>query len=921
LSRNYRKYIPAIAVLAFASHVVFGFSPGITLPANRYSANDTIVSDTPAVRPAILRPPADSNGVVQDSLIPLPPFNPTGLPSDTLVQDSITRDTTARKPKTFLEERIDGKNRDSLIYDVRQKMVYIYGQGDVTYEDMNLKADFMEVSMDTKNIYAYGSTDTTGKKTRPEFVQGGTSYTMDTIKYNIDSKKAKIRGVASQEGDGFLLGREVKKMPDNSINILGGKYTTCDHIDHPHFFLAMNRGKVIPGKKIIVGRSYFVMEDVPIYFPLLPFGFFPITQGRSSGFIVPTFGEESVKGFFLRDGGYYFAINDYMDLTLLGGIYTLGSWSTSVSSRYIKKYRFTGDFNISYSKDITGDKGSDDYVNQSNFRLLWNHRQDPKFRPNSTFSASVQFSTSGYNKYSTTTMNDYLNTQTSSSIAYSKSWPGKPFSFNTSFSHSQNSRDSTISLTFPNVAFNVSNVFPFKRKEASGKERWYEKISFTYALGMQNTVTSKEKDLFTTKTLQNMRNGVSHKLPIKASFNILNYINLTPSANYNERWYFKRIEKMWDPQKKAVVAADTTYGFYRVYDYSFSGQLTTKIYGMFQMKNPDGFLKAVRHVITPSVSFSYTPDFSKLKYGYYRNVQTDSTGTIGYYSPYEGALYGVPGRGSSASINFSLTQNLEAKIRSNREADTTGMRKIKVIDNLSISSSYNLLADSLALAPFNVTLRTPIYEQYILDVSARFDPYQINDAGQKIGKYMIKKGSLARLTYFRTSFNFQFGNQSGGSGVPAMNDGTGGYIPPDANTPSFFDDPNLDPATRRQMMTSTYYDFSIPWNVNFNYVFEYNKPGNKATITQSIQVNASFNLTSANTWAISMNGFGYDFTTKQLTPGTVTIARDLHCWQMNLTWTPIGFHKSWSFHIGVKSGMLKDIKYDKQSSFYDNLYD
>lgn len=842
----------------------------------------------------------------------------SGLGSPLFPADSLAADSVERKP--FLDDVISGNNEDSLIYDPRRKLVYIYEKGDVKYQDKNLKADFMKIDMESKEIFAHGRMDTVaGKPTRPEFLDGSSSYEMDTITYNIETEKARIKEVSTQDGEGYLLGARVKKMKDNTVNIAGGKFTTCD-ADHPHFYLAMTKAKMIPGKKVIVGPSYLVMEDVPIYPLMLPFGFFPTTSGRQSGFIVPSWGEENQKGFFLRDAGYYFAFNDYIDLTVLGGIYTFGSWEASVASRYTKRYKYSGSFNVRFSKDIIGEKGDQNYMNMNNYNVVWTHQQDPKFRPNSSFSASVNFSSSGYSKYGSQTIGEYLNTQTNSSIAYSKSWAGTPFSLSTNFSHSQNSQDSTVSLSFPNVVFNVARIYPFRRKNASGKQRWYEKISLSYTGTLGNNVTVKERDLFTSAMFKKMKNGVNHQIPISTSFNLFNYLNISPSANYQERWYFRKIDRVWDPVAKTDVPGDTTTGFYRLYDYRFSVSGSTKIYGMFQFKKKDGLIRAIRHMLTPTVSFNHTPDFSDPKYGYYKWVQSDTLGNMKQYSPFSDGLYGVPGSGRSMAISFGLSQTLEMKVRDNR--DTSGVRKIKVIDNLSISSSYNFLADSMNLAPFSISLRTTLIKNLGLNISATLDPYDLDANGRRINRFMLRRGKLGRLTSVSTSFGYSFNSPGNGSSSsqPAMNDINSGGAPPPEYADMFaqpgFND--LDPNTRRQMMSSSYYDFNIPWNIGFNYSFSYSKPGLTATVVQTLGFNGSVNLTPK--WGVTFNA-GYDFKDKKLTPGTFTLTRDLHCWQMHFNWVPIGFRKSWSFTINVKSAMLKDLKYDKNSSFYDNLYD
>ncbi|MBO5813964.1 MAG: LPS-assembly protein LptD, partial [Alistipes sp.] len=529
-----------------------------------------------------------------------------------------------KKGGSFLEDIISGKNTDSLVYDVKNKLVYIYNEGDVTYQNMNLKADFMRVNMDTKEIYAYGKPDSVDGKltsTHPVFTEGQSSYTMDTITYNISSKKAKIKGVATQEGDGWLVGGSIKKMADNTINIQHGKYTTCDHTDHPHFYLAMTKAKVIPGKKVITGPAYLVMEDVPIYFLGIPEGFFPINMGPKSGLLMPSFGEDS-KGFFIRDLGYYFKLGDHADLAIRGGIYTLGSWELSAASRYIKRYKFSGNLSANFASVKYGEKGEPDYIKQNNFRIQWTHTQDPKANPGSTFSASVNFATSGYNRYSATSLNDILSTQTNSTISYSKNWAGTPLSLSMNLAVSQNSQTKAIQVTLPTIAFNVSRIYPFKRKEAVGKQRWYEKISMSYSAKMTNSVQAKESDIFTAETLKNMRNGIQHTIPVQVQFNLFNFINVTPNINYTERWYFRRDRQQWNPETNAVDKLDPEYGFYRLYNYNAGISLSTILYGQWQVreKYKDFKLQALRHTITPSLSMSYAPDFSNQKYGYYETI-------------------------------------------------------------------------------------------------------------------------------------------------------------------------------------------------------------------------------------------------------------------------------------------------------------
>ena len=896
-------------------------TPSATEEAARHDSEEASRPDNPRLRRAqerAARRQARRNAAAADT----PAVPRDTLAADTLAADTMQRDT-ARKPRKatgFLDGAIEGKSTDSLVYDVRNKLVYVYNEGDVTYQNSNLKADFMRIDMTDKTVFAYGKPDSLDGKaivTKPEFSDGSASYQMDTITYNFATEKAKIKGVATQQGDGWLVGGSVKKMPDNTINIQDGMYTTCDETDHPHFYLAMTKAKVQPGKKVITGPAYLVMEDVPIYFLGIPFGFFPINMGPKSGLLMPSYGEDGTRGFFLRDLGYYITLGDYADLAVRGGFYTLGSWEASAASRYIKRYKYSGSFNIQYSNIKTGEKGEPDYLKQSNFRVQWTHSQDAKANPGSTFSASVNFATSGYNRYSANTLNDILSTQTNSSISYSKSWTGTPFSLSANMAISQNSSNQSISLTLPTVVFNVSRIYPFKRKEKTGKDRWYEKISMQYTGKMTNSVATTESEIFTKKTLENMKNGIEHSIPVSASFNVFNYINLSPSFNYNEKWFFKKVEYEWNPMTNKVDTMANEYGFYRLYNYSMSVSASTTVYGMydFTKKKRDRKIQAIRHVLTPSIGFSYTPDFGDFKYGYYKSLQRDSLGTTQTYSPYAQNAYSVPSSGRNMSMNFSLSQNLEMKVLSKR--DTSGVKKIKLIDELRISGSYNFLADSMRLSTIPISFRTTLFGNFGINLSATLDPYRLTPDGKRINKLFFP----GRIVSTGWSFGYTFKSRDDRSQT-AINDITS--IPPEYMNPFYDPYGTMDPVLRRQYMAQTYYDFSLPWNFGFNYTVNYsittgNYPpkGYKKNVTQTVGFNGSLNLTPK--MGITFQG-GYDIKANRLTTSSVSITRDLHCWQMSFSWIPFGTYRSWSFNIGVKAASLSDLKYDKSQSMYENMY-
>lgn len=907
------------------SQFVFGFAPTLRLLPETHDTDTVSIRQdtTPQQRTRrserrrserLARPAADTAAAVA---------------ADTVATDVDTvmlqvADTVRRAKKAGLDKPISGKASDSLYYDLRNKMVYIYEQGDVSYGDMNLKADFMNINLDNKNIYAYGKADTVDGApvmTRPVFTQGTTTLNMDTITYNIESQRAKIKSIATQQGDGWLVGTSVKKMEDNTINIEGGMYTTCDQTDHPHFYLAMTKAKVIPGKKAITGPAYLVMEDVPIYFLGVPEGFFPLNTGPKSGILMPTYGEEATRGFYIRGLGYYFTLSEHMDLALTGGIYTLGSWEANVRSRYIKRYKYSGNLNFDFSSVKSGDKGDADYIKQNTFKLQWTHSQDAKANPGSTFSASVNLASSGYSKYSANTLNDMLSTQTNSSISYSKNWAGTPFSLSMNMAVSQNSQTKAISVTLPTVSFNVSRFYPFKRAVKIGKDRWYEKISMSYSGKLTNSVSATESDIFSRQTLDNMRNGVQHTIPVQASFNVFNYINITPSFNYNERWYFKKVDRQWNPETNMAEELDPQYGFYRLYDYTTALSFSTTLYGMWQVreKYKNFKLQAIRHTFSPSISFSYAPDFSNQKYGYFKTVQSDSTGRTTVYSPFADNAYGTPSQGRSMAMSFSLSQSLEAKVLSKR--DSTGIKKISLIDDFSISGSYNFLADSMKLSNISLSLRSTFSGKIGINLRATLDPYEVSPEGIRYNKLTWRRGNLGRIINTGWSFGYSFKSRDN-TKQPAINDINS--VPPEYMNPFYDPYGTMDPVLRRQYMANAYYDFSLPWNIGFNYAVNYSvsyvnngTTGIRRNITQTIGFNGS--ITFSPKMAATFSG-GYDIATNKLTTSSISITRDLHCWQMSFSWIPFGYYKSWSFHIGVKAASLQDLKYDKSQSMYDNLY-
>jgi len=861
---------------------------------------------------------------VEHDILP-PPALATGfIAGDTIIQpdsiqlDSIQIDTTAidSVAKPVIEDPIVYNAEDSIIISFDGQKVYMYNKASVTYQNIELTAYYIELNLQTKEIYAEGILDSTETLVqKPVFKQGSEEYESETMHYNFDTGKAFITKVVSEQGEGRLLSEKTKKISKNVFITKNAKYTTCD-ADHPHYYLHLSKAKVIEGNKIITGPAYMVIEDFPIYFPFLPFGYFPNSPTYSSGILVPTYGEEQNRGFFLRDGGYYWAASEYIDLAIRGDIYSKGSWGVKLHTNYRKRYKFSGGFDFKYAMNVYGDKGLVNYKREPQFQIMWSHSQDPKSNPNRTFSASVNFSTSGYDKHNSYSANNYLRTQKSSSISYTRRFENTPFNLSVNLRHSQNSADTTISLSLPEMTFSMAKIYPFRRKKPSGKLRFYEKFGFNYTGNMKNNITAKEYELLNKSFPQDWKNGIRHNLPISfPSFNLLKYVNFSPGIGYNEKWYFNKKNYTYSPTevigpngRLGHVKADTISGFNRVYDYSFSLSSSTNIYGMYIPRNPNSKIKGIRHKFTPSASFSYRPDFGAAHYGYWQPVQVDSTGRIEYFDVNAGGIYGgSPGMGASGAISVSLSNNLEMKVIDTKDTtstdDKTKYKKVKLIDNLSVASSYNLIADSLNLSPISLRARTTI-KGVSINMGAILDPYEVNENYRRIHKYVWNERNgiqkLGRLTRANLSFGMKFKSKKGEKEAEDKKK----KIEEDKVLPGSYDD---------------YVDFSVPWDFGFDYSFGYSGVTRSAPhgrFTQTIGVRGSISLTEK--WRISMNT-NFDIMAHEFSFTTVNVNRDLHCWSMAFNFVPFGYMKSYSFTISAKSSMLKDLRLQKQQSHYDNF--
>ncbi len=820
------------------------------------------------------------------------------IPIDSLAQDSIRK-------KAILEDIIKYSADDSIVVSLNGQEVYMYKNAKVTYQDIELKAYYIKLNLEKKEVFAEGIKDSTEKWTeKPNFKQGGEKFESRTLRYNFDTKKAIIEDVITEQGEGFIHSKKAKKISDEIFIMKDGKYTTCD-LEHPHFYLHLTKAKVISNNKIVTGPAYMVLEDFPVYFPFLPFGFFPSTPTYSSGILMPTYGEEQNRGFFLRNGGYYWAAGKYFDLAVTGDIFSRGSWGVRVNSNYKKRYKFNGSFNLQFANNKSGFKGLDTYNERKEFSIQWSHSQDTKANPSQTFRASVNFSSSGFEKDNAYNSQDYLTNRKQSSISYSKRFENTPFSLSVNLRHSQNSRDSSLTLILPEFTFNVSKIYPFRRKKRSGPLRWYEKFGFNYSVNARNTITAKEKEILQKSLVKDWKNGIKHNLPISLpGFNLFKHINVSPSFSYNEKWYFKKYKYRYDEASNTVIT-DTIQGLSRVFDYSYGLSASTNIYGMFLPLNSKSRIKGIRHKISPSIGFSYRPDFGKERFHYWQHIQVDESGNFKYFDTNYGGIYGgSPSRGASGSINFSVNNNIEMKVLNKSDTIQSNsdkkFKKIKLIDNLSLNTSYNLIADSLNLSPINVRARTTI-KGVSISMGGVIDPYLKDEKGQTINKYAWKhKKGFAKLGKLRNA-NLSFG-MNFSSKKNKKNKTKSDKEDAEDNLPDIYNE---------------YVKFNTPWTFGFDYSFNYRaglKPTDKGKITQTVGMRASLNLTDK--WSIRANS-NFDITAGKFSYTRFNLHRDLHCWEFSLGFVPFGYRKSYNFTIRVKSSMLKDLQIKKNQSHYD----
>ena len=868
-------------------------------------------------------------GASADSSADVIPDSAALFARKTLTIDSVR--TRLRREKVDLENPVQFSAKDSMIL-IGKTNAYMYGSGEITYGDINLKSGMVEMDMDKSIVHAAGMPDTTGtQQSLPVFKDKSGEYQSKEMSYNFKNRRGYLTDLVTEQGEGYLTGGVTKKMENDDYFIANGRYTTCSHHEHPHFYFQLTKAKVRPKKDIVTGPAYLVLEDLPL--PLaVPFGYFPFNEKYSSGVIFPSFGEDYERGFYLRDGGYYFAINDNIDLALTGEIYTRGSWGITARSNYVKRYRFSGNFNISYLKSIYGEKGDEDYSNQHNFQVLWSHAQDSKANPNFSFSSSVNFTTSGYsrNDLNSRYNSGFTENTKSSTINVTYRIPQSKWSFSASASISQRTQDSTLTVSFPNLNITMSQIFPFKRKHPVGSERWYEKIRLSYNGQLQNSLTAKQNEFLKKNLIKDWRNGMKHQVPISATFNLFKYFNLTPTLTLTDRMYTTKVRRQWDPAASAEVC-DTTYSFYNVWDFSGSISLDTKIYGFFKPLPFMGKkLKMVRHVMTPSISFSGSPDFSSKFFNYYGQYSyIDSKGeeVTKKYSYFPNSLYGVPNARRTGILSMSLANNLEAKVQTDN--DSIGEKKISLIENFSISESYDFAADSLNWSNINTTLLLRITKGFNLNLSATWDTYtyQLNEYGNpvrvNIPRWKAGKG-LGRLSSTGTSFAYTFNNDTfrrkKKANTPEPEPATGDMT--DADFGAGPDHHDKDEGAV-DFDADGYSKWSVPWSLTMNYSIAYGygefdkkKLEYKGKITQNLSF--SGNIRPAKGWNFGFSA-SYNFDTHRLAYMNCNISRDMHCFTMRASFVPVGPYKSYNFHIAVKSSILQDLKYDKRSSISNGV--
>ena len=932
-----------IFLLLFVMLFVMAEMPRLRFPDNGEDRDSIAYSDTVTMDSLVAKPDVPDTAAM-DSL------QKAIWIHNKAIDDSLAADSVNRMRKNGIDAPVEYSATDSMTYDHETGVAHLYGSSHVKYQNMDLESDQIYMALDSSLVHATGSTDSTGQKYgTPIFKMGNDTYENDTIAFNFKTKKGLISDVYTQQEDGFMTAQLAKRNGEGDMFLLHGRYTTCD-LPHPDFYFAMSRAKVRPGKNVVFGPTYLVVADVPLPFAI-PYGFFPFTKSYSSGFIMPTYGDENSRGFYLRDGGYYFAISDKMDLKLIGEIYTKGSWGLSAATNYRKRYRYNGSIYASYQNSVEGEKNMPDYAKTTSFKIQWSHTQDAKANPFTTLSASVNFATSSYERNNLTSMyNPQALTQSTrtSSVSLSTKFSSIGMTLRSTFNLDQNMRDSTISLKFPDVNINISRFYPFKRKHAAGEERWYEKISMSYTGYLTNSINTKENQLMHSSLTKDWRNGMQHTIPISGNFTLFGYLNLNPSLNFTDRMYSQKHKRSWDVENQKEVV-DTLQGFYNVYNWNFSLSASTKLYG-FYIPNRKIFgdkIDRVRHVFTPTVSFSYAPDFSASRYGYWDTYQkTDANGNVSLveYNQFQGMVFGAPGKGKTGNISMDISNNIEMNIKS--DDDSTGFKKISIIDELGASMSYNMAAETRPWSDLSTRLRLKLSKSYTFNMNAVFATYayEVDEPGGRpyIGnRTEYSYGRFGRFQGMSQNLSYTLSNEKvanffkwlRGEKVKKKDDGkkkeeydSGVETNLDTDLEAGKHGANRKESGMAETDEDGYMAFSLPWSLSIGYgismrentagSFDYDRMRYPYKITQNM--NFSGNIRISDGWNISFSS-GYDFEAKKLSMTTASLSRDLHCFNMSCS-VVLSPYTSYNFSFRCNAATLTDaLKYDKRSSYSNTI--
>jgi hypothetical protein len=857
----------------------------------------------------------------------------TSLLSDTTENQKVIRFYTKVSPNA-IDITVKNSSKGYKTTDFVNQRIYLVDMGEVTYGNIYLKADSIVLDMENGTVYASGRRDSIGNSTgKALFREGSESYEVDTLEYNFKTTRAIIKGVVTKQQEGFLHSTLTKKQDDGTLHFQGSSFTTCD-ADHPHFHIQMPRAKVYPGEKIVSGPAFLVIEDIPL--PLiLPFGYFPVQKKLASGIIMPKYGQEQQRGYFLSDGGYYFAGTDYFDLRVTGNIYSNGTWLASAGTRYNLRYRYSGNFSYSYANNVSGHKGLPDFTKSSNYRISWSHAQDPKSNPGSRLSANVNMSSSNFDRNNTYSPLDNVTTQRQSSVSYSKNWAGTPFNLSTSVNHSQNNANKTVSLNLPRANFSMARIYPLKSKRAAGPSKWYQDVQLQYTAQLDNQINTYDSLLFTRSVWNTARAGFKHEVPVSLQIRPFRNMSISPSLRYSGVLYPRKVEKFWVPdyfdpelnKTRAVLVTDTTSGLFygQAINPSVSASFSPQVFGTYSFTRPGSRWQTVRHVIRPTISFSFIPYVKGLSTPMYREVQSDSTGRMTTYSIFENSIFGTPALSQrSGNVSFNLVNILEAKVF--EKNDTTGKpKKIKLIESLGASTNYNIFADSMGWSPVSVNFRTILLEKISIAASGTFSLYGIDDAGKPVKQFAIQQNNkLLRTQNITASIDFDLGSLLG-AGTPKSTRGSSTSSRSRAGESDLArpdrDEQSDTEAPLQQGGGLTYDEFGyavvdLPWTMAVAYNFTYSKNLLKPIITQQFTLTGTLRVATKT----SVNYItGYDIAQKQITMTRIGISRDLHCWNMSFNWIPTGYLKSWDFTIRINSSMLSDIKYERRKDYRENF--